>query len=314
MRFNYLVLISLVVFFLSACGEEPAPPDAVAPAAQTATEDAAPQTAKAKSEGKSTGGVSVKILPENPTSTGCLQAVVQGVPGRSGVIWHVNGAVVSSGTETGLCNDFYQRDDLVTVQVGTNDQGATASVTIGNSKPRVVNISSTPDEIYAGTDVSVTPVAEDIDGDQVDFTYQWLINDEAEPTLNESVLPGDKFTKGDSIKVQIVPNDFYEDGPVYESFAMQIPNSAPQITSIPPQGITSLDYLYQVEVSDPDDTEFTFRLDEAPDGMSIDASTGLIKWSLVGVNPGEYTIAIIVADSEGAESAQEYKLTLGEPQ
>jgi hypothetical protein len=33
-----------------------------------------------------------------------------------------------------------------------------------------------------------------------------------------------------------------------------------------------------------------------------------------GVNPGEYTIAIVVTDPDGAEGAQEYKLTLGEPQ
>jgi hypothetical protein len=256
----------------------------------------------------------VKILPENPTSTGCLHAVIQGNPGRSAVTWQVNSEVVATGTDTQLCSDSYQRDDTVTVEVGTIDKGAQASVSIGNSLPRVVDISSTPEEIFAGSDISVSPVAEDADGDDVSFTYQWLINGEADPLLTEATLPGGSFTKGDTVQVLIVPNDFYEDGPTYESYAQLIPNAIPQITSQPPEGISSLDYRYQVEVSDPDDNKFTYRLDEAPEGMSIDENSGLIKWSLIDVTPGKYTIAIIVADPEGTEVAQEYTLSLGAPQ
>ena len=127
-------------------------------------------------------------------------------------------------------------------------------------------------------------------------------------------MPGTKYSKGDTVQVQITPNDFLSDGPVYVSYAQPIPNAPPVITSQPPQEISSLDYRYKVEATDPDDSAFTFRLDEAPDGMSINEGTGLIQWSLDGVTPGEYTIAIIVADPEGAEGAQEYKLTLGAPQ
>jgi hypothetical protein len=256
----------------------------------------------------------VRIIPENATAVDCLQAVVQGLPGRSAVIWTINGETVSTGTDAQLCNAGYKRDDVVTVTVGTSDSGAQASVSIVNSLPRVVDISSTPAEIFAGADVSVTPVAEDADGDEVDFTYQWLINGEAVPVLTESTLPGNRFSKGDTIQVQIVPNDFYDDGPTYESYEQLVPNAAPSISSEPPQGITSLDYRYQVEVSDPDDSQFTYRLDEAPEGMEIDSASGLIRWSLSDVAPGDYTIAIIVTDPEGAEGAQEYTLSLGAPQ
>lgn len=312
-----LGLIVLSVIALSACGEKPpeqAVPTPTSPA-ETAREPVqiAPNP-HAESVSQSAGGVTVQILPENPTSTGCLRAVIQGIPGRSAVTWEVNSEVVSTGTDTQLCSGSYQRNDTVTVEVGTSDKGARASVTIGNSLPRVVDISSTPAEIFSGTDITVTPVAEDADGDSVDFTYQWLVNGEADPLLVESTLPGNRFTKGDTVQVLIVPNDFYDDGPTYESYAQLIPNAAPRITSQPPQGIASLDYRYQVEVHDPDDSTFTYRLAEAPQGMSIDTASGLLQWSLVDVTPGDYTIAIIVSDSEGVEAAQEYKLTLGAPQ
>lgn len=314
MHFLRLSLILFCAFLLNACGDEPKEQPTPKQVQKATDRSDAVQTPASNVSSKSTGNVSVKILPENPTSTGCLQAVIQGAPGRSSVIWMVNGELVSSGTDTQLCSDNYKRDDTVSVEVGTNDQGAQASVSIGNSPPRVVDISSTPSEIFAGTDISVSPVAEDADDDTVDFTYQWLINGDEDPVLTEATLPGDKFTKGDTIQVLIVPNDFFEDGPTYESYAQQIPNASPRITSEPPQGIASLDYRYQVEVTDPDDSTFTYRLDESPEGMTIDENSGLIQWSLANVGPGDYTIAIIAADSEGVETAQEYTLSLGAPQ
>ncbi|MDT8442704.1 MAG: Ig domain-containing protein [Desulfuromonadales bacterium] len=310
-----LVLIAVACFFLIACGED-APEQSTSQGVKPVQETADQKTPVEQNmpNVKSAGGVTVTLLPETPTSSDCLRVVVQGTPGRSAIIWKVNGEVVASGTGTQLCGDKFKRDDLVTVEVGTNDQGAQASVSIDNSPPKVVDISSTPDQIFAGVDISVFPVAEDADGDDVEFYYQWLINGEPDSSLNEATLPGTKFKKGDTVQVQITPNDFLSDGPVYESYAQPIPNAPPVIISQPPQGITSLDYRYKVEVSDPDDSEFVFRLDEAPEGMTINQSTGIIEWSLEGVSPGEYTIAIIAADPEGVEGAQEYKLTLGAPQ
>ncbi|MDG5467732.1 Ig domain-containing protein [Deltaproteobacteria bacterium IMCC39524] len=256
----------------------------------------------------------MSIIPANPTASDCLRVVIQGSPGRSAVAWSVNGSIVSTGSDTGICPEHYRRDDIVTVEVGTKDQGAKASVTIGNSPPRIVDISSSPDEIFAGTDIHVEPIAEDADDDDVTFSFQWLINGEENPNYTEATLPGNAFIKGDELQVLVTPNDFYVDGPVYESYATHVPNAPPRIISEPPIEISSLDYLYQVEVSDPDDSQFTYRLDEGPEGMEIDPASGLVSWSLSDVEPGEYKIAIIVTDPEGAEGAQEYNLTLGAPQ
>lgn len=310
-----LVFIACLGFFLGACGEDAPQPAPATPADAPATSPQAPGTeqspqAPAKLAGSGSGGVSVAILPENPTAKGCLRATIRGVPGSSLVVWNVNGKTIASGTDTQLCSQHYVRGDQVTVNVGTSDVGASATVTIGNSLPRIVNISSTPEEIVSGVEVTVTPVAEDDDGDEVDFTYQWLINGEPDPQLTDATLPAGAFVKGDRLQVQIIPNDFYDDGPTYTSFATDVANAPPVITSKPPEGIVSLDYVYQVVASDPDDDTFTYRLEEAPDGMTIDENSGLIEWSLVDASPGEHTIAIIVADPDGAEAAQEYTLTL----
>lgn len=260
-----------------------------------------------------TGRVKLQILPDNPKAADCLRVVVVGQPNRPGIRWQVNEELLAEQTGDQLCGDFFKRGDLVTAEIGTDDAEASMTVIISNTPPKVTDISATPDQVVSGQPLTVVPVAEDVDGDTVDFSYQWLVNGSADPLLTEATLPGSRFTKGDTVQVLIVPNDFYDDGPTYESYTMLIPNAAPQITSLPPHGITSLDYRYQVEVSDPDDSTFNFRLIEAPKGMSINEASGQILWSLVDVKPGDYTITIIVSDPEGAEAAQEYKLTLGDP-
>jgi len=309
-----LVLLALGIIGLVACSDDvPEQKASVSTPQATTTSEPGPTTPQPLPAPviAGTGGATVQIIPENPTSTGCLRTSTQGVHGRSALTWKVNGVIVTESTGTQLCSSSYKRHDIVTVELSTKDKVVMASVEIGNSPPRVVELSSTPAEIFAGTDITVMPVAEDADDDRIDFKYQWLINGQADPLLVEATLPGDRFTKGDSVQVLIVPNDFYDDGPMYEGRVQSIPNAGPQITSQPPQGISSLDYRYQIEVSDPDDDVFTYRLDEAPAGMSIDKDSGLIQWSLVDVTPGDYTVAIAVTDPEGAEASQKYTLTLG---
>lgn len=315
MRYSFRMIVAIFCLLsLVACGDDSKPElkkpdvDRMPTAKQDSTES------RQASMAQVTGRVKLQILPDNPKAVDCLRVMVEGQPNRPGVRWQVNGKLLAEQTGDQLCGDFFKRDDMVTAEIGTDDAGASMTVTISNTPPRVTDISATPDQVVSGQPLTVVPVAEDVDGDTVDFSYQWVVNGNADPMLTEATLPGSSFTKGDTVQVLIVPNDFYDDGPTYESYAMLIPNAAPQITSLPPQGITSLDYRYQVEVSDPDDSTFNFRLAEAPQGMSINEASGLILWSLVGVKPGDYTITIIVADPEGAEAAQEYKLTLGDPQ
>jgi len=174
MSLTRIVFIGFLCMILSACGED-VPQQSLSPqptnAASQTDSPVESQQSIAKDTNSGSGGVSVTILPENPTSKGCLRATIHGVPGSSLVVWSVNGKALDSAKGTQLCSENYARNDQVTVTVGTSDVGASATVSIGNSLPRIVDISSSPEEIFAGVEVTVTPVAEDHDGDDVDFTY-----------------------------------------------------------------------------------------------------------------------------------------------
>jgi uncharacterized protein YjdB len=55
-------------------------------------------------------------------------------------------------------------------------------------------------------------------------------------------------------------------------------------------------YNYQVEVDDDGKTELVFELVVAPDGMTIDRSTGLVSWTPTESQIGEHEVNIKVSD------------------
>ncbi|MEZ6048647.1 MAG: putative Ig domain-containing protein [Planctomycetaceae bacterium] len=92
-----------------------------------------------------------------------------------------------------------------------------------------------------------------------------------------------------------------------------VENAPPYITSVPSQ-YTDVDTLYTYSVTavdpNPGDT-FTFSLDSALSGMSIDSETGLFEWTPDSI--GVFPITIVVTDNTGASSQQSYELVVRDP-
>ena len=89
-----------------------------------------------------------------------------------------------------------------------------------------------------------------------------------------------------------------------------LPNP-PVITSEPPEpAVAGSPYEYQVEAQDSDPgTTLSYSLLEPPDGMSIDPNSGLITWTPPAGQTTSAEVAIVVTDSDGLWSGQEYLLT-----
>ena len=67
----------------------------------------------------------------------------------------------------------------------------------------------------------------------------------------------------------------------FQSFVVIVTpfNDPPIITSTAPtEAMQGVLYQYQIEISDPDDNDFSFQLINAPDGMNIDFSNYLLTW------------------------------------
>lgn len=187
-----------------------------------------------------------------------------------------------------------------------------------NQPPAIVNVRIAPDPARGDTDITVEPQAEDPEGDAITYEYQWLkapaggTIGEAEELAGETkaTLSHEKFARGELVAVKVTPTDWYGRGKPFQTEAIMINNSPPRIVSTPPAGLAQGNlYQYQVQAQDPDDDPLTFALGEgAPEGMTIDAKSGLLSWT---VDPGKpvNTLFTIKAD-DGHEGFCTQQMTL----
>lgn len=299
-----LFLAISLVLNLSGCSEEIAD----VPLSSGGREGVAISIKSGEKSASIGGNISVKIIPPNPNVKNELQAIITGGQNVN-YRWAKNDNEID-GINASVLKGGFLKGDIVTVKVFTENGEATDSVVIGNALPIITDVTVTPEYIYSGTDIHVEVKVEDPDYDETNLTYKWFVNDEDVSYETGSVLKSDLFERGDNVSFQVIPSDGKDDGDVYNSSLMTIPNGVPLFLSSPPSTFKSRTYNYKVRAEDPDGDHLKFRLSEAPDGMVIDPETGEIKWNITEDGEGEHIVEIIAEDDFGGEGFQKYALTI----
>jgi YD repeat-containing protein len=99
-------------------------------------------------------------------------------------------------------------------------------------------------------------------------------------------------------------------GAATDSATVQV-RHPPVITSAPVTSATEGQlYRYDVEATDQDGDGLAFSLDAAPDGMTIDASGGLIQWTPTGAQAGSHAVGVRVADAGGLFAVQDFTINV----
>ena len=104
-----------------------------------------------------------------------------------------------------------------------------------------------------------------------------------------------------------------EGGLASQSFQIQVraANSAPVISGNPPTSVIAGQfYSTRILASDADGDFLSFRLLQAPPGMSLHPALGWLHWSTAGVEPGAYPIHLEVTDGWGGRDALAFNLTV----
>jgi hypothetical protein len=257
---------------------------------------------------KSTGSTMVGIMPGTPTVMTDIQVVYSG-PGPAAYQWKRNSLVIPGQTTYKLLKKYFLRGDTITVIVTSGGVEESASVVIGNSAPNVVSVPFSPEYIHAGVDITVKPVVFDADGDEVGFRYAWSIN--GRELLEDSpVLSGNNFKKGDTVLLKVIPYDRGGEGAPYLTKGMIIPNASPRIISVPIEEFLGSEYTYRVVAEDPDGDPLIYSFASAPQGMTIDAKTGVITWRIDDKPQGVYAVEIVAQDPDGVKATQKYTLSV----
>ena len=163
---------------------------------------------------------------------------------------------------------------------------------------------------YADDQLKAEVKSYDMDGDPIDYIYQWEINGTVLKDESREVLDRGRFKKGDLIAVIVTPDDRESKGSAMKSESITISNSSPIIISSPPTSVEGNDYIYQVKAYDPDDETISFALKTAPKGMMIDKEKGLIRWPVQRQDKGTHSIEIEASGKEGGKGYQRFVLSV----
>ncbi|MBD2200392.1 MULTISPECIES: CARDB domain-containing protein [Calothrix] len=94
-------------------------------------------------------------------------------------------------------------------------------------------------------------------------------------------------------------------------YALPTANQAPTVTSTPiltaKAGET---YTYQPTAHDPDGVALAYLLYEGPEGMTVDANTGLVRWTPTTSSNAETPVKLRVYDSRGGYGIQEFTVNV----
>lgn len=97
----------------------------------------------------------------------------------------------------------------------------------------------------------------------------------------------------------------------YELVVLAQLNQAPKITSQPvAEVVAGKPYTYQVKATDPNQDVLSYALKVAPEGMTINAQTGVITWANTATSVGNQSVVIEVSDGRGGKTAQVYTLSV----
>ena len=256
----------------------------------------------------SQGMMQVVLLPAHPTATDRLRALVQNGSGSPTFSWEVDGTPVEGQNGDVLPAGIVRKGNRVTARVSSDQGSVTVEATIADSPPKIEALSFQDAHVQRGQDIVLQPRATDPDGDPVSFHYRWVLN--GEDLLNDSPrLAGDRFAKGDRISIQVTPDDGEEKGPVFQGAPFTVPDGPPRFVTKPPKQFKGWQYSYTAQAADPDGDVLAYALATAPKGMTIDAHSGKVQWSIPANVAGKHHVAIEAADPDGMKAVQKFDLT-----
>ena len=91
------------------------------------------------------------------------------------------------------------------------------------------------------------------------------------------------------------------------------PDRPPVFTSTPVvDANVSAPYAYQAKATDPDSDPLAFSVVSGPQGLTVDATTGLVSWTPTVAQIGPKSVTLQVADGRGGTAVQTYTIAVGQ--
>jgi len=243
---------------------------------------------------------SLEITPKNAVRGSLLSLVPSGFSLDGAKIeWRVNDSIAGNASGPQFRAEEVKKGDTVEARVNIGGNEILSNrVLIMNSAPVITRVELVPDEFEGSFSLRAEASGQDVDGDQVTFTYAWTNNNI--PAGAGSRIEG-TLKRGDFASVTITPFDGTDYGAV-AIVRREIANQRPVIAAHKEFTFQDNVYRYQVKATDADGDTLTYSLDHAEDGMSIDPVAGLITWQAPAEFKGKKSVTFSVSDGNGGSA------------
>jgi hypothetical protein len=252
---------------------------------------------------------SIEITPLNVTRNSTVYLVPYGFAVSDAKIdWLVNGKSASASVPGQLDTNETRKHDTVQARAIINGKEILSNtVQIKNSPPDISKVKILPEVFRPGDTLSIETSGSDIDGDGVSISYEWTRN--GSPAGNGPHIEA-PVKRGDKISIKIIPFDGEDYGRTVV-LQREMINMPPMIIEDKKYTFNGNVYTYQVNATDADGDILTYILKKAPPGMTINPSTGLIKWNVPPDFKGRSPFTVSVTDGHGGEVTQSFTLEIG---
>ncbi|MFZ3136879.1 MAG: putative Ig domain-containing protein [Thermodesulfovibrionales bacterium] len=251
---------------------------------------------------------SIEITPFNVTRNSTVYLVPNGFAVSDAKIdWLVNGKSASASMPDQLNTNETRKHDTVQARAIINGKEILSNtVQIKNSPPEISKVKILPEVFKPGDTLSIETSGSDTDGDGVSISYEWTRN--GSPAGNGPHIEG-PVKRGDKISIKITPFDGEDYGRAVV-LQREMVNMPPMIIEDKKYTFNGNIYTYQVNATDADGDTLTYILKKAPPGMTINPSTGLIKWNVPPDFKGRSQFIVAVTDGHGGEVTQSFTLEI----
>jgi len=252
---------------------------------------------------------SIEITPLNVTRNSTVYLVPNGFAVSDAKIdWLVNGKSASASMPDQLNTNETRKHDTVQARAIINGKEILSNtVQIKNSPPDISKVKILPEVFRPGDTLSIEASGSDTDGDGVSVSYEWTRN--GSPAGNSPHIEG-LVKRGDKISIKIIPFDGEDYGRTVV-LHREIVNMPPIIIEDKKYTFNGNVYIYQVNATDADGDSLTYILKNTPPGMTINPSTGLIKWNVPTDFTGRSQFTASVTDGHGGEATQSFTFEIG---